>query len=191
MAKFGNLLRRCRPRFGLRTLLLAVTVLCVWLAAEVERWRGEVAALREIHYAGFSTAYVRAWWGEEREVAGPGDLRPWETVVRTDHTVVDIDRLESILLKLPNTRNIGFDRANTAEEYRTLIDLQHKYKNVDINWEICGYFPHVSWCRVKRDGSTRSLTELQLAEREFFQLKGWNTSYMWLPHEKRSPSKTE
>jgi hypothetical protein len=185
--KIGNMLWRFRPRFGLRALFLAVTLVCLFLGHEVERWRGEVDALREIHFRGFSAAFAYGWWGEEREISGPEDLRAWESVVRTDHTCVKIDRLESVLSRLPNTRNIGFDRANTAEEYRTLIDLQHKYKDVDINWEICAYLPHPLWTMRSANDLPRRLTDIQIAEREWYRLKGWNTSIMQL-HDWKEPT---
>lgn len=180
LRKFGNLLWQFRPRFGLRALLLAVTLVCLWLGHVVERWRAEVAALREIHIGGLSKAFARGWWGEEREIAGPEDLRPWETVVRTDFTVVKIDRLDAVLSRLPNTKNIGFSPAHTVAEYHTLIDLQRKYMAVDINWEICSYLPHPLWFTKSKDGCPRTLTEIQVAEREFYRLKGWNTSFMRL-----------
>lgn len=191
LRKLGNILRRFRPQFGLRTLLLAVTLFCVRLGHVVERWRGEVAALREIHIGDFSKAFARGWWGEEREIAGPDDLQPWETVVRTDFTTVKIDRLDAVLSRLPNARNIGFEHAHTVAEYRALIDLQRKYQNVDINWEICSYVPHPGWFTKTKGSGPRKLTDVQIAEREFYILKGWNTAFMGIPDERQSPSSSE
>lgn len=45
--KIGNMLRRFRPQFGLRALFLAVTLVCLCLGHEVERWDRESRAFAE------------------------------------------------------------------------------------------------------------------------------------------------
>lgn len=46
--KLGNILRRLRPRFTLRALLLVVTLLCLLLGREVEVSQRDSRALREL-----------------------------------------------------------------------------------------------------------------------------------------------
>lgn len=177
---FGKILGRWRPRFGLRGLFLLLTVVCVGLGSGVSRWRREVAAIREIHTRGYPDFVARDLWGVEREISDHSDLRPWETVVRTDHTCVEIERLDAVLSGLPNTRNIGFERPKTAADYRKLIAVQQKYPQVDIKWELCSYMPHPAWFRGPRNGEPGEMTDFQAAELEWYRLKGWNTEFMQL-----------
>ncbi len=77
--KFGNMVRRWRPRFGLRAVFIVLTVVCVFLGTEVQRWRREVQALRELESQGAYVAYTR-WFGIRRQMDDFGSLWLFESV---------------------------------------------------------------------------------------------------------------
>lgn len=168
LRNIGNLLWRFRPRFGLRALLLAVTLLCLWLGHVVERWRAEVAALRELYDAeGLRGQLVQDWWGEQRRIVEADELSFADSVVEIK-TLAGFDGdLTKILLSFPRLRLLQtYQKPTTASDYRFLTRLQRQHPAVDIRYP--SIRPARAWVE-----DVSKLSEFEQAKMEFYQTKGW------------------
>lgn len=158
--KLGNILWRLRPRFGLRALLLAVTLICLWLGHEAERLRTESAALREVSSP--RAMLVRRMYFFERRITSEAELRFFDTTIGVMGCIPYSD-VESVARRLPNVRWITNLETPLAADYRLMTALQRKHPSIDFN---------VIGLRLSGGGYFHLPTEYIDAQREFFLSKG-------------------
>ncbi len=127
--KFGNMVRRWRPRFGLRAVFIVLTVVCVFLGTEVQRWQREVRALRVLESRGAYVAYTR-WFGTKRRMDDLGSLRVFESVtsVSIQHAAADCGET---LAEFAELEVVAFDVDTfNDEELRVLYATQERLPHV-------------------------------------------------------------
>lgn len=136
---FGKMLRRWRPRFGLRALLIVLTLGCIWLACVVGRWHREKEALRLIERQQSFIAAIAHFDGSADMISEPAALPLFATVTGF-HYVAHQVKFDETLERLRNVRSVTFSGGPpSSADFRHMANLQRRFPHVSIN-----YMAHLS-----------------------------------------------
>lgn len=164
---FGKMLCRWRPRFGLRTMLVAIAILCAVLANEVRVWHADVVALRLLMEHKHASAIVSSFGLFHCEVSDTEQLWPLRNV--TWIRVGCLDLTERPLSEFPRLRGVTVSglRTNPAH-WELATNLQRRHPDLDVGVMFWGAF--------RRDpfADAEEQARLEVAIREFQILKGWS-----------------
>lgn len=163
---FGMMLWRWRPRFGLRAMFLALTVVCVLLGVEGVRYYRESRALRALQSRGWYAATTR-WFGRERHYSMFNDVRLWPFEQVTKIGVSNPIEYADLMTEFAGLEYVWIDfDVFEAAEFQRLCDMQRAYPKIKFKEAVRSIVP-----RHLNDPEWSARRDKQMIEFENLQIR--------------------